>query len=150
MDEIRNHQEKVNESEISSDKGAVPSPDQPLIEESQESLLVTENAKPTENEVKEESLSKDDLLPFISLINTLKADLGLRSERDKYKDEAIQRMTKQVEQYEKGMIKKIKEPIIRDLILLSDSIETLCKKISNIDNVNHTTIEQKNDNSKGI
>jgi len=134
MEEINNLQEKVNETEISSNKGTVPSPDQPIRGKDQESHLDTENKKPNENEVKEESLSKDDLSVFISLINTLKVDLTLRSERDNYKDEAIHRMTKQVEQYEKGMIKKIKEPIIRDLILLSDSIEKLCRKFRDIEN----------------
>jgi molecular chaperone GrpE (heat shock protein) len=78
-------------------------------------------------------LLKDDLLSITSFLIKLEKDLNLRNERDRYKDEAIQRMTKQVEQYEKGLLKKIKEPIIRDLILLSDSIEKLRKKFSDID-----------------
>lgn len=55
--------------------------------------------------------------------NLIKDDLQKQQEQNKYKDETINRLQKVVYDYEQGFIKKIKEPLIKDLILFKDSFD---------------------------
>ena len=57
--------------------------------------------------------------------------LGLYSElneRMAYKDEAINRMQKRLEEYERGIFKSIKEAILKDIILFFDSLSRFRQK----------------------
>jgi len=47
---------------------------------------------------------------------------------NQYKDEAIVRMQKRLEDYEKGLVRSIKEPLIRDIILFYDSFAKFLEK----------------------
>jgi molecular chaperone GrpE (heat shock protein) len=112
------------------------------ISDNQESILNTEENTKTNKNDSNQPLLKEYLLSITSFLNKLEKDLNLRNERDKYKDEAIQRMSKQIEEYEKGFVKKIKEPLIRDLIMLCDTIEKLHKKFCSSGNadLNHEIV----------
>ncbi len=47
------------------------------------------------------------------------------------KDETIGRMQKRLEEYERGMLRSLKEPMLRDLMLLYDSLDKLLSKSKN-------------------
>lgn len=47
------------------------------------------------------------------------------------KDEAIARMQKRLEEYERGMLRALKEPLLRDLMLFYDSLVKLLHKCEN-------------------
>lgn len=57
-----------------------------------------------------------------STISELLSIVKEKNERDKYKDEAIIRMQKRLEEYEKDLFKSIKESLIKDFILFYDSL----------------------------
>lgn len=59
------------------------------------------------------------------LHDLMKEHLNKQIELNKFKDETIDRLQKIVYDYEKGFIFKIKEPFIRDLILLKDSFKQI-------------------------
>ncbi len=44
------------------------------------------------------------------------------------KDEAIARMQKRLDEYERGMLRALKEPLLRDLVLFYDSLDKLLRK----------------------
>jgi len=80
-----------------------------------------------------ESVSKE-IEKIAQFVDSIKKNVELRNERDKYKDEAIQRMSSQLAEHEKGLMEKIKEPLLKDFILFFDSIVRFRKKFSTIDN----------------
>jgi len=91
------------------------------------------NEENLNSEISEESLKKK-ILEVTDFINSVKENLELRNERDKYKDEAIQRMSKQISDYEKGFVEQIKSPLINDVILFYDSLLKFQNKFKDIDN----------------
>lgn len=93
-----------------------------------------EQTSESDNHSETAASMNDEITKITAFISKLENELNLRNERDKYKDEAIQRMTKQIETYEKGMIKEIKEPLIRDIILLYDSLEKFKKRFLKLEN----------------
>ncbi|MEI7584380.1 nucleotide exchange factor GrpE [Runella sp.] len=66
-----------------------------------------------------------------TLIESLKTDLALRTEQEGIKDATIQRMSKQIETFEVGVFRKIKDGLLSDLILLYDSVEKIEHRFSN-------------------
>jgi len=67
------------------------------------------------------SENKSNILELLSIIKE-------KNERDKYKDEAIIRMQKRLEEYERDLLKSIKEAVIKDIILFYDSLTKFSKK----------------------
>lgn len=63
-----------------------------------------------------------------SLLSKLIELVEINNKRSQYKDEAILRMQKQIGEYEKGIIKSVKETLIRDIILFYDSLTGFYKK----------------------
>jgi molecular chaperone GrpE (heat shock protein) len=91
---------------------------EPVIEQEEEILV-----EPTQDE--QEQPNQVDVL-----IEGIKADLALRSQQEAAKDAIIQRMSKQIETYEVGVFRKIKDGLLSDLILLYDSIEKIEHRFS--------------------
>lgn len=52
------------------------------------------------------------------------------NERNKYKDEAIKRMQKRLEEHERGLIKSIKESLVKDILRFYDSLNAFINKFS--------------------
>ena len=67
------------------------------------------------------SENKSNILELLSIAKE-------KNERDKYKDEAIIRMQKRLEEYERDLLKSIKESLIKDIILFYDSLTKFSKK----------------------
>ncbi|MFO8066368.1 MAG: nucleotide exchange factor GrpE [Bacteroidales bacterium] len=93
--------------------------------------LLLKDSKKTENEIMSESIqeSLDELNKFAQAV---KNDVNLRNERDKYKDEAIQRITRQLDAHEKGLIEHIKKSLIESVIRFYDSLNKFHKKFEYI------------------
>lgn len=81
------------------------------------------------SELKASNVNSVDEKTF--LIN-LQKELKLRNERDKYKDETIHRLTKKIDNLERGKEDEIKISLIKNIIVLHDSIEKFQKKFEYI------------------
>ena len=65
---------------------------------------------------------------FESFKELVKDHLDKQIEQNRFKDETINRLQKTVSEYEKGLILKIKEPLIWSLIFFKDSFEKFWEK----------------------
>ncbi len=71
---------------------------------------------------------------FTDFIGLVQKDLEIRNERDKYKDEAIQRMSAQIADFEKGVFEKIKKGLINEVISFYDLLLTFREKFKALEN----------------
>lgn len=85
-------------------------------------------------EVTESDLTEKRIEEISEFINLIKNDVEVRNERDKYKDEAIQRMSKQIADFEKGIFEKIKKELIYEIISFYDLLLNFQKKFKYIEN----------------
>ena len=69
-------------------------------------------------------VSKDIKMLYALMQNSIEKQI----EQNRFKDETIDRLQKIVNEYEKGFIPKIKEPLIWDLILFKDSFDKFKEK----------------------
>ncbi|MBN4046958.1 nucleotide exchange factor GrpE [bacterium AH-315-P13] len=106
-------------------------------------IKVSENDSPEEEiesdkteDIKEDNgISVEEQIQDITnFINTLQKDIEVRNERDKYKDEAIQRMSKQIADFEKGIFEKIKKELINEIISFYDLLSNFQRKFKSIEN----------------
>jgi len=72
----------------------------------------------------------DELKNSSEFYKLLEKQLIERHERDKYKDESIARMQKCIDEHQKGLVRSIKEPLIREMMDLHDSMTRLSAKLS--------------------
>lgn len=96
-----------------------------------------ENIEPeptTTEEVSETNITEKKIEEISEFINSIKNDIEVRNERDKYKDEAIQRMSKQIADFEKGIFEKIKKELINEIISFYDLLLNFQRKFKNIEN----------------
>jgi len=101
-----------------------------LAEDNQEVDIFEENFEET-SETKTPEKNIDKIYGFIS---SLKQDLEVRNERDKYKDEAIQRMSKQIASFEKGVFEIIKKELISEIISFYDLLLKFQEKFQTLEN----------------
>lgn len=87
-----------------------------------------------ENSVNEHKKTSEHLEDLSTFVNAIKEDLILRNERDKYKDEAIQRMSKQIADFEKGIFEKIKKELINEIISFYDLLLKFQEKFKSVEN----------------
>ena len=78
--------------------------------------------------------SPNHLENLSNFVNTVKDELIVRNERDKYKDETIQRMSKQIDIFEKGVFKNIKKELILEIISFYDMFLNFQEKFNFIEN----------------
>lgn len=90
--------------------------------------------EPTTEEVSETNITEKKIEEISEFINSIKNDIEVRNERDKYKDEAIQRMSKQITDFEKGIFEKIKKELINEIISFYDLLLNFQRKFKNIEN----------------
>lgn len=80
-----------------------------------------------ETKIEDKEQNSNDIKSSMDEVNAIysmiKDDLQKQQEQNKYKDETINRLQKVVYDYEQGFVKKIKEPLIKDLILFKDSFD---------------------------
>ena len=78
--------------------------------------------------------SPNHLENLSNFVNTVKDELIVRNERDKYKDETIQRMSKQIDIFEKGVFENIKKELILEIISFYDMFLNFKEKFNFIEN----------------
>ncbi|MCB0537707.1 MAG: nucleotide exchange factor GrpE [Bacteroidetes bacterium] len=78
--------------------------------------------------------SPNHLENLSNFVNTVKDELIVRNERDKYKDETIQRMSKQIDIFEKGVFENIKKELILEIISFYDMFLNFQEKFNFIEN----------------
>jgi molecular chaperone GrpE len=93
-----------------------------------------DETKPNQDE-KELNASDVENSSSIELVNELssfkeliKDHLDRQIEQNRFKDETINRLQKTVSEYEKGLVSKIKEPLIWSLLFFKDSFEKFKEK----------------------
>ena len=85
-------------------------------------------------EVTKTSIIEKKVEEIFEFINSINKDIELRNERDKYKDEAIQRMSKQIANFEKDIFEEIKKELINEIISFYDLLLDFQKKFKDIEN----------------
>ena len=82
------------------------------------------------NEIDVKNLESTSLIPdgIKDIQNLLNNHLQSIQKQNEFKDQTINRLQKVVYQYEQGFIYKIKEPILKDLILFKDSFDKFKKR----------------------
>lgn len=90
--------------------------------------------EPVIEEVAETNITEKRIEEISEFINSIKNDVEVRNERDKYKDEAIQRMSNQIADFEKGIFEKIKKELINELISFYDVLLKFQEKFKSIEN----------------
>ena len=83
-----------------------------------------------------ENTSSVELIKELSSFKELIKDhLDKQIEQNRFKDETINRLQKTVSEYEKGLVSKIKEPLIWSIIFFKDSFEKFKEKFEEASNV---------------
>jgi molecular chaperone GrpE (heat shock protein) len=126
-----NHTEKDNKNESRSEEIEVTIETQTNLEITEVGLENTEIIPEKQIEIDPNKKNIEEISKFI---NSIKNDVEVRNERDKYKDEAIQRMSKQIANFEKGIFEKIKKELINEIISFYDLLLNFQKKFKDLEN----------------
>jgi molecular chaperone GrpE (heat shock protein) len=126
-----NHTEKDNKNESRSEEIEVTIETQTNLEITEVGLENTEIIPEKQIEIDPNKKNIEEISKFI---NSIKNDIEVRNERDKYKDEAIQRMSKQIGDFEKGIFEKIKKELVNEIISFYDLLLNFQRKFKSIEN----------------
>lgn len=108
---------------------------------------MSDEIKPIQEEVEHDTTSVNEhnisqlareLENFKELI---KDHLEKQIEQNRFKDETINRLQKTISEYEKGLVSKIKEPLIWNLIFFKDSFEKFWEKYEGVLNLPTSEID---------
>jgi molecular chaperone GrpE (heat shock protein) len=128
---VENHTEKDNKNESRSEEIEVTIETQTNLEITEVGLENTEIIPEKQIEIDPNKKNIEEISKFI---NSIKNDIEVRNERDKYKDEAIQRMSKQIGDFEKGIFEKIKKELVNEIISFYDLLLNFQRKFKSIEN----------------
>lgn len=70
---------------------------------------------------------------LLTKVDDLSGLVAQRGEFDQFRDEAIQRMSRQLEAHERGMMRKIKETLLKDIIGFYDTLENMQRRFERTD-----------------
>lgn len=97
-----------------------------IINDNVEEILPNPISEISNTEIRIEEISE--------FISSIKSEVDVRNERDKYKDEAIQRMSKQIASFEKGVFETIKKELIFEVISFYDLLLKFQEKFQTLEN----------------
>lgn len=92
------------------------------------------SAKSNESSKENKSGGDEKLDEISAFINSISIELNLRNERDKYKDETINRISKENSDYQKDMLEKVKETLIKEILSFYNSFSIFQSKFSDSEN----------------
>jgi len=129
-----NKKEEIKETENHSQEIELSLEKQTELDITEKEVENIEPEPTTTEEVSETNITEKKIEEISEFINSIKNDIEVRNERDKYKDEAIQRMSKQIADFEKGIFEKIKKELINEIISFYDLLLNFQRKFKNIEN----------------
>ena len=134
----RDDKKDINENVVNDTKISKPENAGDKDKEREININYPDSIDEKQTEENRESVLSENIIGELKQINefisSIKEEILLRNERDKYKDEAIVRMSNQISDFEQDMFKKIKEGLLKEFISFYEKLLKVQAELKNLGN----------------